>query len=242
MRMVAQRAWPGPARCNGRHGGGPVPWEPYSPGPRGAPLPIRNPSPFVPHPAASHLDLDLLSSPIGSRLLSRLLRRRRRGPDGPRLTDDVVCRPAWTSIPPSLSPPLSSPRPPSLTLIPFGGPRSSAPAASLVLRLRKVSVACRCRVVVEEPEASSGRRRGAELLGLVVGVEFMELDPAAKEEERRLEDHNEAQDARAFMGLAPARHGPWWHAVLPCRHGTIMAWSCRAWAGWLARGPTRHDP
>ncbi|WVZ90905.1 hypothetical protein U9M48_037159 [Paspalum notatum var. saurae] len=36
----------------------------------------------------------------------------------------------------------------------------------------------------------------------------MELDPAAEEEERRLEDHNEAEDARAFMGFGDTHGDP----------------------------------
>ncbi|WVZ88461.1 hypothetical protein U9M48_034981 [Paspalum notatum var. saurae] len=48
----------------------------------------------------------------------------------------------------------------------------------------------------------------AELLGLAVGVEVMDLDPIAEEEKRRLEDHNEAADARGFMGFGETHGDP----------------------------------
>jgi hypothetical protein len=35
----------------------------------------------------------------------------------------------------------------------------------------------------------------------VVAIKFMDLDATAEEEERRFEDHNEAEDARFFIGF-----------------------------------------
>jgi hypothetical protein len=49
----------------------------------------------------------------------------------------------------------------------------------------------------------------AELFVLVVEVKAMDLDPATKEEERQLEDHNEAMDARqALMGFGVTHLDP----------------------------------
>jgi hypothetical protein len=49
----------------------------------------------------------------------------------------------------------------------------------------------------------------AELLMLVVEVKAMDLDPTAEEEERQLEDHNEAMDARqALMGVGVTHEDP----------------------------------
>jgi hypothetical protein len=42
----------------------------------------------------------------------------------------------------------------------------------------------------------------------VVEVGVMDLDAAAEEEERRLEDHNEAQDARYFLGFGDTHGDP----------------------------------
>jgi hypothetical protein len=42
----------------------------------------------------------------------------------------------------------------------------------------------------------------------VVKVGVMDLDAAAEEEERRLEDHHEAQDARYFLGFGDTHGDP----------------------------------
>jgi hypothetical protein len=42
----------------------------------------------------------------------------------------------------------------------------------------------------------------------MVEVEVMDLDAAAEEEERQLENHNEAQDARYFVGFSDTHGDP----------------------------------
>jgi hypothetical protein len=42
----------------------------------------------------------------------------------------------------------------------------------------------------------------------VVEIRVMDLNTAAEEEERRLEDHNETQDARYFLGFGDTHGDP----------------------------------
>jgi hypothetical protein len=58
-----------------------------------------------------------------------------------------------------------------------------------------------CIVVVEEPDATV--LAGLKLLGLLVEVRV-----TAAEEEHQLEDHNEAQDTRYFLGFGDTHEDP----------------------------------
>ncbi|WVZ74217.1 hypothetical protein U9M48_022429 [Paspalum notatum var. saurae] len=86
-----------------------------------------------------------------------------------------------------------------------GGPRPRL----LVPRLRPTSLVLRlCKSLRSRRRRLGEGEEQAELLGLAVGVEVMDLDPIAEEEERRLEDHNEAADARGFMGFGETHGDP----------------------------------
>ncbi|WVZ49500.1 hypothetical protein U9M48_000856 [Paspalum notatum var. saurae] len=81
----------------------------------------------------------------------------------------------------------------------------------------------------------------AELLGLAVGVEVMDLDPIAEEEEHRLKDHNEAADARGFMGFSETHGDPNELDGVPVSDpGTGTATASSAPAGSAAVAPSRR--